>query len=142
MLGHAFIQVLSHTLTDNAWIKAPIDVNIYACIHTYLHVQLRKYSFACTQTHRMHMPPSICFLTCAHELSAGWAPCSSYTLLRDQTFARERHCTTLLKSLQPFLVLQLQSLRDENKNLCAAQCLMEPLSPCLCTQNRKIHFHI
>lgn len=48
----------------------------------------------------------------------------------------------LLKSLRTFLVLQLRSLRDENKTFCAAQGLMEPLSPCLCTQNRKIHFHI
>lgn len=39
----------------------------------------------------------------------------------DQTLAGKRHCTTLLKSLRPFLVLQLPSLRDENKTLCAAQ---------------------
>lgn len=48
----------------------------------------------------------------------------------------------LLKSLQPFLVLQLRSLRDENETFCATQGLMEPLSLCLCTQNRKTLFHI
>lgn len=75
--------------------------------------------------HCMHMPPCLllCTLTCAYELSAAsrmGSPHLSHPAC-DQTLAGKRHCTTLLKSLRPFLVLQLPSLRDENKTLCAAR---------------------